>query len=282
MDDLRERAERLYRTAQHSYGFSDAVFDREITKMLDPAWQVHLFAAIEGALGVPNFFSTPKSILEAGCGSGAFVTAALARGHDAWGVDLDSDRLAIGKARIDAFASPSEWKSRLQHGDASNTPFASNSFDVVLGHQFIEHVPDPGGTLAELLRVTKSGGVVVLFAPDYRAPFEAHYEIPWPPFLSRHLCEAWLDGFDRPHGGLGDFFYATAPQVIAIFESLNCRITNAYNDREIERQVWRHFDCTTVEATRETARRFKRAFEARALPANFMAPTSFGIVAQKL
>ncbi len=161
-------------------------------------------------------------------------------------------------------------------------PWSADSFDLVLGHQFIEHVPDPAGTISELLRVTKPGGYVVLFAPDYRAPFEAHYEIPWPPFLSRELCKVWLDAFERPYGGLDGFFYTTAPQIVAIVLSMNCRLVNAYVDRPLEERVRRHFDCASESATRETAKRMRDAFEARTLPANFMSATSFGIAIEKL
>lgn len=282
MDVLRERALVLMRKGQAAFGFGDAVLERDLAKALDPAWQSHLFDMTARIVGVPDFWSVPRAVLEAGCGSGSFVTAGLQRGHDSWGVDNDEDRLAIGACRIDTFGMDPAWKERLVHGDATATRFEPERFDLVLGHQFIEHVPDPGGTISELLRVTKRGGFVVLFAPDYRAPFEAHYEIPWPPFLSRDRAKAWLDGFDRPYGGLDMFFYTTIPQIAAIFEPLACRIVNAYNDRRIEPQVMRHFDCSTLAATFETARKMRIAFEARQLPEHFMIATSFGIAVQKL
>ncbi|HUN28797.1 MAG TPA: class I SAM-dependent methyltransferase [Alphaproteobacteria bacterium] len=282
MDDLRERALVLLAKGRTAFGFNDAVLERDLAKTLDPNWQTHLFDMVRSVIRVPDFWSVPRTILEVGCGGGSFVTAGLKQGHDAWGVDNDVDRLAIGYSRIDTFAMDPAWKSRLIQGDASATDFEPDRFDLVLGHQFIEHVPDPAGTIAELLRITKPGGYVVLFAPDYRAPFEAHYEIPWAPFLPRELCKAWLDGFDRPYGGLDMFYYTTASQILGIFEPLNCRIVTAYNDRKIEPQVMRHFDCSTLQATFETARKFRTAFENKSLPENFMIATSFGVAAQKL
>lgn len=283
MDDLREKSLALLKKGQADFGFNDAVRDREFAKALDPNWQVHLLDLIASVTQSPGIWREPRAILELGCGSGSFVVNALKNGHDAWGIDNDADRLAVAYARIDAFGLDSTWKERLIQGDASSTGFPPNRFDVVVGHQFIEHVPDPGGTIAEMLRITKRGGIVVLFAPDYRAPFEAHYEIPWPPFLSRELCKPWLDGFERPHGGIdGGFYYISLPQLIAIFEPMNCKIIAAYNDRKIEPAVWRNFDCSSAQATFECAQRFRAAFEARQLPENFMIATSLGIVAQKL
>ena len=87
---------------------------------------------------------------------------------------------------------------------------------------------------------------------------------------------------DRPYGGLDQFFYTTVTQIVSYFEPLNCQIVNAYNDRKIEPQVMRNFDCSTLKATFDTARKFRAAFEARELPENYMIATSFGVVAQKL
>ncbi len=282
MDELREKMLVLLGKGQAAFGFDDSVGERELAKALNPDWQTNLFDMIASVIKMPGYWSTPRSTLEVGCGSGSFVTAALKRGQDAWGIDNDVDRLAVGAARIGSFGLDPSWNARLLHGDASATGFEPDRFDVVVGHQFIEHVPDPAGTISEMLRVTKRGGFVVLFAPDYRAPFEAHYEIPWPPFLSRELCKSWLDGFNRPYGGLEQFFYTTVAQVLGILEPLNCRIVTAYNDRQIEPQVMRHFDCSTPQATFECARKFRVTFEARQLPENFMIATSFGVAVQKL
>lgn len=282
MENLRAQTLVLLSKGKAAFGFDDTLIQREIGKALDPDWQANLLDFIANVIKVPDYWSSPRSILEMGCGAGYLTVNALRRGHDAWGIDSDPDRLAIGYERITTFGWNDQWKSQLVKGDAAATHFDPDRFDLVLGHQFIEHVPDPAGMISEMLRVTKRGGFVVLFAPDYRAPFEAHYEIPWPPFLSRELCKSWLDGFERPYGGLDDFYYTTIGQIASIFEPLNCRVVTAYNDRKLEAQVMRHFDCSTRQATFECARKFRAAFQARQLPENFMVATSFGIVAQKL
>jgi ubiquinone/menaquinone biosynthesis C-methylase UbiE len=45
--------------------------------------------------------------------------------------------------------------------DAENLPFASGSFDVVLGHAVLHHIPDLERAFAEFRRVLKPGGLVV-------------------------------------------------------------------------------------------------------------------------
>jgi SAM-dependent methyltransferase len=282
VDLLRERTLAFIRKGQANFGFGETIVERDLAKTLDPNWQSDLSGMIARTINEPAFWSTTRSTLEVGCGSGYFVTGGLALGHDAWGLDNDDGRLELGRLRIDTFGWPAVWKDRLVLGDATATGFEPGRFDLVLGHQFIEHVPDPAGTISELLRVTKHGGYVVLYAPDYRAPFEAHYEIPWPPFISRDRAKAWLDGFERPHGGLDLFYYTTAPHIASIFEPLDCRIVQAYNDRRIEQQAMRHFDCSTSAATLACAKKIRAAFEARQLPEHFTIATSFGIAVQKL
>ena len=131
---------------------------RELAKALDPNWQEKLLDFVGYVTQSPGYLEKPRSVLEMGCGSGALVTTALKRGHDAWGIDNNVDRLAVGSARIDAFGLDSAWKTRMLQGDASASPFEPNRFDIVVGHQFIEHVPDPAGTISEMLRVAKPGG----------------------------------------------------------------------------------------------------------------------------
>lgn len=49
--------------------------------------------------------------------------------------------------------------------DGGKIPFPDGSFDHVLCVEVVEHVPDPGGFLAELARVLRSGGSLVLTVP---------------------------------------------------------------------------------------------------------------------
>jgi len=52
-------------------------------------------------------------------------------------------------------------------GDALNLPVKSNSVDIVLCSQVIEHVPDPKKLVEESYRVLKSGGGLILTGPFY-------------------------------------------------------------------------------------------------------------------
>jgi SAM-dependent methyltransferase len=279
-NDLERSAGSLLAQGREAFGFGRDTVDRVLPRLISREGHDRLFAEMERTLGA-GYFSIRRAIFEAGCGTGSFVIPALDRGHDAYGVDNDPSRLAVANAKVSAYALPPEWTERMRLCDAMDTGFEANRFDVVLGHQFIEHVPDPAGIASELLRITKPGGFIVLYAPDYRAPFEAHYEIPWPPFAARWMLEAWLDAFERPYGGLAQIFPVTLFQLHGIFQALDCDIVAAGNDFPIEERIGRHFDLSSPAAVRATAMRMRNALSLGTLPRNFTMPTSLVIAVRK-
>lgn len=52
------------------------------------------------------------------------------------------------------------------HADALRLPFADGSFDAVLCNQVLEHVPAPATLFAEVTRVLRPGGVLLLTTPQ--------------------------------------------------------------------------------------------------------------------
>jgi SAM-dependent methyltransferase len=271
----------LLEKGRSRFGFADAALERYLATTTAPDSQAHLLGIIASTIGSGDYFSQSRSILEAGCGTGSFLFSALTRGHDAVGIDNDPDRLAVAYAKVDGLGYPQAWKNRLLVGDAEATPFDTGSFDVVLGHQFIEHVDHVPGTISELLRVTKRGGFVVLYAPDYRAPYEAHYEMPWPPFASKGVAEAWVAGMGRPSGGIGNFNYVTLVQLLGIVQVLPCNVVCATIDRPIDPNAINAFDLSSTDAIARTAAAMKSAWASGSLPPHFTSATSLALAIQK-
>lgn len=50
-------------------------------------------------------------------------------------------------------------------GDAQALPFRAGAFDTVLCSQALEHLPEPGRAVAEMARVLKPGGCLIVTAP---------------------------------------------------------------------------------------------------------------------
>lgn len=96
-------------------------------------------------------------LLDIGCGAG-FVLWHLGRFFDqAFGVDVDSRALALGRAHVDAGFSV---------GDAECLPFPDRSFRTVVSTDAFEHIPDDRRAVREIYRVLEPGGACVIYAPS--------------------------------------------------------------------------------------------------------------------
>ncbi len=90
-------------------------------------------------------------LLDVGCGARPYLD--LQRAHATACIGLEADR-----ARYRC-SPPSVWASALA------LPFADRSFDTVFSSQVLEHVPEPGRMLAEMTRVLRRGGHLIVTAP---------------------------------------------------------------------------------------------------------------------
>jgi SAM-dependent methyltransferase len=60
------------------------------------------------------------------------------------------------------------------NGVGEALPFPSNSFDLILSHEVLEHVQDDQVAINEIVRTLSPGGRLVLFCPNRGYPFETH------------------------------------------------------------------------------------------------------------
>jgi SAM-dependent methyltransferase len=104
------------------------------------------------------------AILENGCGVGMYVEHLASFGGQVTGLEFDRERAEEAAER-----SP-----RIVNAAGEKLPFAESNFDLILSHEVIEHVRDDRLAVAEMVRVLKPGGRVVLFAPNRGYPFETH------------------------------------------------------------------------------------------------------------
>jgi ubiquinone/menaquinone biosynthesis C-methylase UbiE len=103
-------------------------------------------------------------ILECGCGTGA-VARHLAKIDSSYEVvGLDPSPRFIQKAKE---LSGSFSNLRFEEGDALSLPFENASFDVLVFHTCLCHVPGAEMALAEAHRVLRPGGRLAVFDGDY-------------------------------------------------------------------------------------------------------------------
>jgi 2-polyprenyl-3-methyl-5-hydroxy-6-metoxy-1,4-benzoquinol methylase len=96
-------------------------------------------------------------ILDVGCGSGLNSAVLAAKGHRVRGVDLS--QAAIERYRSRGFeGSVGDFDNGLNYPDAS--------FDVVFCSEVIEHMTSPEILAAEMSRILRPGGLLVLSTPN--------------------------------------------------------------------------------------------------------------------
>jgi SAM-dependent methyltransferase len=96
-------------------------------------------------------------VLDAGCGSGAYVDYLAGRGFEATGLEKHDEFLARARER--------RYRGRFVQGDlADPLPFADGEFDTTFCCDVLEHVEDDYAALRELARVTRRR--VVLSVPQ--------------------------------------------------------------------------------------------------------------------
>jgi len=105
-------------------------------------------------------------VLDVACGAAHAAELAAPHVRQVVGVDLTPELLALGATRLrDAGIT----NVLLQEGNAATLPFVDASFDLVMCRTAIHHMGDPIASIAEMARVCKPAGRVVvsdLVAPD--------------------------------------------------------------------------------------------------------------------
>jgi SAM-dependent methyltransferase len=103
-------------------------------------------------------------VLEVGCGTGA-VTRVLATWPGvAETIGVDPSPVFVAKARELA---KGMTNLSFQEADGRSLPFNDNSFDAVVFHTTLCHVPEPEAMLREAVRLLVPGGYLAVFEGDY-------------------------------------------------------------------------------------------------------------------
>lgn len=110
----------------------------------------------ESARLLKQYLPAGALVLDYGCGIGAFLKALGAEGFVPFGVEFDQDaaRFAGENARCSTL-SVDEFRARSE----------GLKFDAIHLGDVLEHLPDPAGTLRELLSQLRPGGVLFVEGP---------------------------------------------------------------------------------------------------------------------
>jgi ubiquinone/menaquinone biosynthesis C-methylase UbiE len=104
-------------------------------------------------------------VLEVGCGTGTNLELFADAGCDVAGIDLSPSMMELAKEKLGD-------RADLRLGDASEMPFADNSFDLVLSFLTIHEMPTAvrAPVMDEIVRVTGTDGLA-LFIDYHPGPY---------------------------------------------------------------------------------------------------------------
>jgi SAM-dependent methyltransferase len=145
------------------------------------------WAVVQGAIRQLR----PASILEIGCGQGAFG-ARLARDYSYLGLEPDAESFTTARARIEMAG------GRIRSESWDNV--GAETFDLVCAFEVLEHIEDDRGALAAWSALVRPGGHLMISVPAWPKRYNAwdamvgHYRR-----YSPDACEALLTDV-----GLGD------------------------------------------------------------------------------
>jgi SAM-dependent methyltransferase len=108
-----------------------------------------------------------RDMLDVGCGVGhwGMALASVMPEHvRVQGIDREATWVKEASAR--AAARKLEGRFSYQQGDAQRLPFPDASFDFTTCQTLLIHLPDPAAGIAEMIRVTRPGGLIAVAEPN--------------------------------------------------------------------------------------------------------------------
>jgi 2-polyprenyl-6-hydroxyphenyl methylase/3-demethylubiquinone-9 3-methyltransferase len=131
---------------------------RQYDELADQWWHpgggfemLHWLAEARAAL-IPPAERSGAVLVDAGCGGGLMAPHVAGKGYRHVGVDLGWTGLTLA----------ARHGVRAVNADVAALPIADGAADVVAAGEILEHVTDLPGTVAELSRVLRPGGLVVI------------------------------------------------------------------------------------------------------------------------
>lgn len=96
----------------------------------------------------------PGRALDVACGTGRHAAWLDAAGHKTTGIDATEEMLAVARARVPG--------ATFDTGDYTALPYPDDAFDFAICALALTHITDPAPAIAEMARVVRPGGQIVL------------------------------------------------------------------------------------------------------------------------
>ncbi len=144
-------------------------------------------------------FVEGRDVLDIACGEGYGCVLMSGIARSVIGVDIDTD--VIDRARSSHAGDNIDFKS----GSCTSIPMADASIDVVVSFETIEHIDQHDQFMAEIRRVLRPGGLLLISTPDTRTYVESSPE--QNPFHVKEMdkqefIDLLTDGFNHARFGV--------------------------------------------------------------------------------
>lgn len=117
--------------------------------------------------------------VDVGCGTGAVTETILSRAAPASVVGIDPSEAFVGFAREQV----TDPRASFAIGDGAALPLPDAAADVAVAGLVLNFAPDPVAMLAEMRRVTTTGGTVAIYVWDYAGGMQ----------IMRHFWDAAIE-----------------------------------------------------------------------------------------
>jgi demethylmenaquinone methyltransferase / 2-methoxy-6-polyprenyl-1,4-benzoquinol methylase len=160
----KEQVAKMFDNISHNYDF----LNHFLSMGIDKGWRrkaINILKPLQ-----------PKQILDVATGTGDFAIMALSINPEKiTGVDISEGMLEMGRKKLQRRGLTD--KITLMSGDSENLPFEENKFDAVTVAFGVRNFENLDKGLAEIFRVIKPGGMVVVleFSRPRKFPFQQLY-----------------------------------------------------------------------------------------------------------
>ncbi len=160
----RDQVEDMFNSIAHKYDF----LNRFLSMGIDKGWRKKAISYLKPL--------QPKHILDVATGTGDLAMEAMKLNPDKiTGIDIAEQMLVYGREKIAAKG----WSDKItmQRADSENLPFPDNHFDAITVAFGVRNFQNLGKGLAEMNRVLKPGGrlVVLEFSKPASFPYKQVY-----------------------------------------------------------------------------------------------------------
>lgn len=178
-------------------------------------------------------------VLELGCGEGGILLPFARMGCKVLGVDLNERKISEARQYFATAGAKGEFLAE----DVFKLTGLEGSFDIIICHDVIEHLPHKQVFLENIRKYLADGGILFMSFPAWQMPFGGHQQIcsskasrlPWIHLLPKQSYKKILESFGEKESHISELLEIKETRTtIEMFEKL---AANA-GLKTLDRRLW--------------------------------------------